>query len=218
MKRQVMFIVLPIILVLALLASPVLAKDPGSPGKGLLWETISSLARQVNEGLEGLQGQIDGIQAYLANFTEEDPVFSAMDTEADLEAQIGNKNVLTEGENITLLNNDAEYITKGNVVCDNRQEPATIAASVPGVYYSRFVSCGEWVELLTQGETILSVGGHVTYMWEGNPKELAPYYYDIFTNISYGTNYALAEYFVDIRNPFAYEKTFTVELYCVYLD
>jgi hypothetical protein len=113
-----MFIVLPIILVLALLASPALAKDPEQPDKGLLWgaiaslqEGLSTLAEQLSDGLEALQEQIDGIQAYLDNFTEEDPVFSAMDTEADLETQIGD-NVLTAGENITLLNNDAGYITQ----------------------------------------------------------------------------------------------------------
>lgn len=118
-----MFIVLPIILVLAVMASPALAKDPE---QGLLWGTVTglqegltALAEQLNDGLESLQEQIDGIQAYLANFTEEDPVFGAMDTEADLETQIGD-NVLTEGENITLLNNDAGYITEalqvGNIV------------------------------------------------------------------------------------------------------
>ena len=118
MKRRVMFIVLPIILVLAVVASPALAKGPEQPDKGLLWEAIASLqeglttlAKQLNDGLESLQEQIDGIQAYLANFTEEDPVFSAMDTEADLEAHIGD-NVLTEGEDISLLNNDAGYITE----------------------------------------------------------------------------------------------------------
>ena len=116
MKRRVILIVLPIILVLAVMTTPALAKDPE---QGLLWETIAglqegltALAEQVNEGLESLQEQIDGIQAYLANFTEEDPVFSAMDTEGDLEAQVGD-NVLTVGENISLLNNDAGYLTEG---------------------------------------------------------------------------------------------------------
>lgn len=118
MKRRVIFIVIPIILVLAVLTSPALAKGPEQPDKGLLWGAIASLqegltalAKQVNDGLEALQEQIDGIQAYLANFTEEDPVFSAMDTEADLETQIGD-NVLTVGEDISLLNNDAGYITE----------------------------------------------------------------------------------------------------------
>lgn len=125
MKRRVIFIVLPIILVLAVLASPVLGKDPE---QGLLWGTIAglqegltALAEQLNEGLESLQEQIDGIQAYLANFTEEDPVFSAMDTEADLEAQIGGENILTQGENISLLNNDAGYVTQALQVGDIKQ-------------------------------------------------------------------------------------------------
>lgn len=110
MKRRVIFIVLPIILVLAVLTSPALAKDPEQPGKGLLWEAIASL-----------QEQIDGIQAYLANFTEEDPVFSAMDTEADLETHIGD-NVLTVGENITLLNNDAGYVTQALQVSNIKEK------------------------------------------------------------------------------------------------
>jgi hypothetical protein len=128
MKRRVMFIVLPIVLVLALLASPALAKDPEQPDKGLLWGAIASLqegltalAEQLNEGLESLQEQIDGIQAYLDNFTEEDPVFSAMDTEADLETHIGD-NVLTVGEDITLLNNDAGYITQALQVSNIKEE------------------------------------------------------------------------------------------------
>lgn len=127
MKRRVMFIVIPIILVLAVLTSPALAKDPEQPGKGLLWEAIASLqeglttlAKQLNDGLESLQEQIDGIQAYLANFTEEDPVFSAMDTEAELETHIGD-NVLTEGEDISLLNNDAGYITQALQVSNIEQ-------------------------------------------------------------------------------------------------
>jgi len=126
MKRRVIFIVLPIVVVLALLASPALAKDPEQPDKGLLWgaiaslqEGLSTLAKQLNEGLEALQEQIDGIQAYLANFTEEDPVFSEMDTEAELEAQIGD-DILTAGEKVSLLHNDAGYITEalqvGNIV------------------------------------------------------------------------------------------------------
>jgi len=101
--------------------SPVLAKDPEPPQNGLLWETIASLqeqietgltalAQQLNEGLEALQGRIDGIQAYLDEFEETDPVFSEMDTEAELETQVGD-NILTEGENISLLNNDAGYLS-----------------------------------------------------------------------------------------------------------
>ena len=120
MKRRVIFIVVPIILVLAVLTSPVLAKTPEFPGKGVVWEAISMLAQQVSEGLEALQEQIDGIQAYLANFTEEDPVFSAMDTEADLETQIGD-NVLTVGEDISLLNNDAGYVTQALQVSNIKQ-------------------------------------------------------------------------------------------------
>jgi len=127
MKRRVIFIVIPIIVVLAVLTSPALAKDPEQPGKGLLWEAIASLqeglttlAKQLSEGLALLQEQIDGIQAHLANFTEEDPVFSAMDTEADLETHIGD-NVLTVGENITLLNNDAGYITQALQVSNIKQ-------------------------------------------------------------------------------------------------
>jgi len=120
MKRRIIFIVIPIILVLAVLTSPALAKTPEFPGKGVVWEAISMLAQQVYEGLESLQEQIDGIQAYLANLTEEDPVFSAMDTEADLETQIGD-NVLTAGENITLLNNDAGYITQALQVSNIKQ-------------------------------------------------------------------------------------------------
>ena len=126
MKKAIL-IVVPILLVLALLASPALAKDPEQPDKGLLWGAIASLqeglttlAKQLNDGLESLQEQIDGIQAYLANFTEEDPVFSAMDTEADLETHIGD-NVLTVGENITLLNNDAGYITQALQVSNIKQ-------------------------------------------------------------------------------------------------
>ena len=116
--KKVILIVVPILLVLAVVASPALAKGPEQPDKGLLWGAIASLqeglttlAKQLNDGLESLQEQIDSIQAYLANFTEEDPVFSEMDTEADLEAQIDD-NVLTQGEDITLLNNDAGYITE----------------------------------------------------------------------------------------------------------
>ena len=128
MKRRIIFIVLPIILVLAVLTSPALAKDPEQPDKGLLWgaiaslqEGLSTLAKQLSDGLEALQEQIDGIQAYLANFTEEDPVFSEMDTEADLETQIGD-NVLTEGEGISLLNNDAGYITEALQVSNIKEE------------------------------------------------------------------------------------------------
>jgi len=121
MKRRIIFIVIPVILVLAVLTSPVLAKTPEFPGKGVVWEVISMLAQQVYEGLESLQEQIDGIQAYLDNFTEEDPVFSAMDTEADLETQIGD-NVLTQGENISLLNNDAGYVTEALQVGNIEQE------------------------------------------------------------------------------------------------
>ena len=128
MKRRIIFIVLPIILVLAVLTSPALAKDPEQPDKGLLWgavaslqEGLSTLAKQLNEGLEALQEQIDGIQAYLTNFTEGDPVFSEMDTEADLETHIGD-NVLTVGENISLLNNDAGYVTQALQISNIKEE------------------------------------------------------------------------------------------------
>ena len=84
-------------------------------------EGLTTLAKQLDDGLESLQEQIDGIQAYLANFTEEDPVFSAMDTEAGLETHIGD-NVLTVGENITLLNNDAGYITEAVQEANIEQE------------------------------------------------------------------------------------------------
>ncbi len=223
MKRRIMFIVIPIILVLALLASPVLAKDPESPGKGLLWEAIeglktglATLAEQVNEGLESLQEQIDGIQAYLANFTEEDPVFSAMDTEAELEAQIGGQNILTQWEDISLLYNDARYITEGSVVCLNYKDTVTIAASLPGVYDSS--EHLTWVPPFDKGQIILSAGGHVTYMWEGKREELDPYYYGVFTGIDYDTDSPVIEYSIGITNPFTFEKTFTFELYCVYID
>ena len=44
-----------------------------------------------------------------------------MDTEAELETHIGD-NVLTVGENITLLNNDAGYITKALQVSNIKDE------------------------------------------------------------------------------------------------
>lgn len=216
MKRRVIFIILPIILVLVLLASPVLAKAPGLPRKGLLWEAISMLAQQLNEGLESLQGQIDSIQAYLANFTEEDPVFSAMDTETELEAQIGGENILTQGEHISLLSNNRGYIAEGDVVCEHYPEDVKISASVPGVYYSATSFIYE--DTFFTGETVLSIGGHVYYMWEGNPKELSTEYYTLSTNIHYDSGSIDVQYIAFIKNPFAFEKTFTIDLYCVYID
>ena len=216
MKRRVMFIVLPIVLVLAVLTSPALAKGPEQPGKGLLWEAISSLAQQISEGLESLQEQIDGIQAYLANFTEEDPVFSEMDTEAELEAQIGGENILTQGEGVHLLANTRGYITEGDVVCEHYTEDVKISASVPGVYYSATSYTLE--ETYFAGETVLSIGGHVYYMWEGEPKELSTEYYTLSTNIHYGSGYTEITYIAFIKNPFTFEKTFTIDLYCVYID
>jgi hypothetical protein len=171
MKRRVIFIVLPIILVLAVLTSPALAKDPEQPEKGLLWEAIAglqegltALAKQLNEGLESLQEQIDGIQAYLANFTEEDPVFSAMDTEADLETHIGD-NVLTEGEDITLLNNDAGYVTQALQV-------ANIKEVRKEEYVDAFV--GKWERIsftydLPAGAVPICANGEVWVSWFNFP-------------------------------------------------
>ena len=166
MRRRVMFIVVPIVLVLAVVASPALAKDPE---QGLLWgaigslrEGLTTLATQLNDGLESLQEQIDGIQAYLANFTEEDPVFSAMDTEADLETHIGD-NVLTVGENISLLNNDAGYITQALQV-------ANIKENGIAEWVDAFV--GKWDNIsfsyeLPEGAVPICANGEVWVYWCG---------------------------------------------------
>lgn len=177
MKRRVMFIVLPIILVLAVMASPALAKDPE---QGLLWGTITglqegltALAEQLNDGLESLQEQIDGIQAYLANFTEEDPVFSAMDTEGDLEEQIGD-NVLTVGENISLLNNDAGYVTQALQVA-NIKEMRKVE------YVDAFV--GKWERIsftydLPEGAVPICANGEVWVSWTVFPFPCVQYRLD----------------------------------------
>jgi hypothetical protein len=162
MKRRVIFIVVPIILVLAVLTSPVLAKTPEFPGKGVVWEAISMLAQQVSEGLEALQEQIDGIQAYLDNFTEEDPVFSEMDTEAELETQIGD-NVLTAGEDISLLNNDAGYIKQALQIGNIKQRWET-------EYVDAFI--GKWDNIsfsydLPEGAIPIYATGEV-WVWWGN--------------------------------------------------
>jgi len=57
MKKWGIYIVLTGLLVLAILVSPVLAKDPGPPEKGVLFEAIASLQQQVDE----LQAQVDAI-------------------------------------------------------------------------------------------------------------------------------------------------------------
>lgn len=162
MKRRVIFIVIPIILVLAVLTSPALAKGPEQPDKGLLWgavtslqEGLSTLAKQLNDGLELLQGQIDSIQAYLANFTEEDPVFSAMDTEAELETQVG-ENILTSWENISLLNNDVGYITKSTIYSETIREESGFVT--PLMLYSWW-----YREELPSNCAAISASGRVMY-------------------------------------------------------
>jgi len=164
MRRRVMFIVLPIVLVLALLASPALAKGPE---QGLLWETIAglqegltALAEQLNDGLESLQEQIDGIQAYLANFTEEDPVFSAMDTEADLETQIGD-NVLTVGENISLLNNDAGYVTQALQVGNIKEERVEESVDASLTIWERI----SFIYELPEGAVPICANGEAWVSW-----------------------------------------------------
>ena len=57
MRKWGIYIVLIGLLVLAILVSPVLAKDPGPPEKGVLFEAIASLQQQVDE----LQAQVDAI-------------------------------------------------------------------------------------------------------------------------------------------------------------
>ena len=180
MKRRVIFIVLPVILVLVVLTSPALAKDPEQPGKGLLWgaigslrEGLTTLATELSEGLEALQGQIDGIQAYLDNFTEEDPVFSAMDTEADLETQIGD-NVLTVGEDITLLNNNAGYVTE-----------ALQAGDIVQVWESQSVNAfvGKWDNIsfsydLPAWAIPISANGEVWVEWDISPESHGAYRLD----------------------------------------
>jgi len=169
--KKVILVVVPILLVLAVVASPALAKGPEQPDKGLLWgaiaslqEGLSTLAKQLNDGLESLQEQIDGIQAYLANFTEEDPVFSEMDTEADLETHIGD-NVLTEGEDISLLNNDAGYITQALQV-------GNIVQVVEVEYVDAFV--GKWDNIsftceLPAGAIPICANGEVWVHWDRPP-------------------------------------------------
>ena len=92
MKKRIIFTTLPLLLIIALVASPVLAKDPEPPEKGLLWETLdslqqqieeglSSLAQQLAEGLNALQGQINAIQdrlETLETFDEIDPTVDEM--------------------------------------------------------------------------------------------------------------------------------------------
>lgn len=92
MKKRIIFTTLPLLLIIALVASPVLAKDPEPPEKGLLWETLnslqqqieeglSSLAQQLAEGLNALQGQINAIQDRLETleaFDEIDPTVDEM--------------------------------------------------------------------------------------------------------------------------------------------
>lgn len=106
MKHWGIIIVQSILIVVLLIASPIFAKDQEIPQKGILWETIADL-----------QEQIDGIDIRLDEFTEQDPVFSEMDTEEELEAQVGD-NLLTVGEDISLLNNDVGYLTEGLQVGD----------------------------------------------------------------------------------------------------
>lgn len=99
MRRRVALIALPLLVITALVVSPVLAKDPEPPKKGPLWETLASL-----------QQQIDDIRAYLDDYEETDPLFGEMDTEAELETQVGD-DILTAGEGVSLLTNDAGYLT-----------------------------------------------------------------------------------------------------------
>ena len=167
MKKWAIFVVLPILLVIALVASPVLAKDPEPPQKGLLWETIASLqeqidtglaslAQQLNEGLEALQGQIDSIQARLDDFEEKDPLFSEMDTEAELEAQIGGDNILTKWENVSLLNNDKGYITKSTIYSETIREESGLV--IPGVNW-----CDGFKYEVPSNCTAISASGRVLY-------------------------------------------------------
>ena len=188
MKRRIIFIVIPVILVLAVLTSPVLAKTSEFPGKGVVWEAISMLAQQVSEGLEALQEQIDGIQAYLANFTEEDPVFSAMDTEAELETHIGD-NVLTEGEDIRLLNNDAGYITQALQV-------SNIAQEWEAEYVGAFV--GKWDNIsfsydLPAGAIPICANGEVWVEWNISPTSYGEYRLD-------AQDYRIWPSFYDVSN------------------
>ena len=216
MKRRIIFIVIPVILVLAVLTSPVLAKTPEFPGKGVVWEAISMLAQQVYEGLESLQEQIDGIQAYLANFTEEDPVFSAMDTEADLETQIGD-NVLTAGEDISLLNNDAGFITQALQVGNIEQEWEV-------EYVDAFV--GKWDNIsfsyeLPAGAIPICANGEV-WVHEGLPPWLDSYRLDAQDYRIWPSFYEDGEvlfrcyYEVPLKYPFTSEVTFY--LYYSYIE
>lgn len=202
MKRRVILIVLPIILVLAVVASPALAKDPE---QGRLWETITSL-----------QEQVDSLQAYLDNFTEEDPVFSAMDTEADLEAQIGD-NVLTQGESISLLDNDAGYITQalqvGNIVEVRKEESLDAFA-------------GKWERIsfsydLPAGAIPISANGEVWVWWcdvllgcdgyrlDADNYQISPSFYEMWDEEK-----VLFRCYYDV--PFLYPLTDEVEFYFYY--
>jgi hypothetical protein len=115
MKKKVMPVFLSVILVIALMATPIFAKDNQSEGQPFqeIWETITEL------------------QEWVGKFIENDPVFMASPVGNILSTDIDKWNTayvwgdhstagyltsvpsqyMEEGEGVSLLNNDAGYLT-----------------------------------------------------------------------------------------------------------
>jgi len=115
MKKKVMPVFLSVILVIALMATPIFAKDNQSEGQPFqeIWETITEL------------------QEWVGKFIENDPVFMASPVGNILSTDIDKWNTayvwgdhstagyltsvpsqyMEEGEDVSLLNNDAGYLT-----------------------------------------------------------------------------------------------------------
>lgn len=151
MKRWGVFIVLSVLLILSLLVSPVLAKDPELPEKGALLAAIASLQQQIDE----LQAQVDAINSNSAmdgiDWSElynrpeglDDGDDNTQLTEEQVDAYVANNGYATSAQ-VTKLGTLQEkqpfmsYLaeTDGFVVAHNVYKGPTIDGSVMMTVYT----------------------------------------------------------------------------------
>lgn len=72
MKNSIILSLLAVVLVIGLMTTPAMAEKPDTPGG-----PFQELWTALNEAVASLQSQIDGIQEYLQQHTETDPIYSA---------------------------------------------------------------------------------------------------------------------------------------------
>ncbi len=72
MKNSIVLSLLAAVLVIGLMTTPAMAEKPDTPGG-----PFQELWTALNEAVASLQSQINGIQEYLQQHTETDPIYSA---------------------------------------------------------------------------------------------------------------------------------------------